>query len=272
MVKRPGTKKDKTFEEHLHYLDGIVRLKLWFLCHWLRHHPQESLSYALRWRIDLFRKTVFWRGQGLPTREDYDVPDWLSIEEQLRELYAAAPSAEPSAFEREAFAVVWGAVETNATHDYERSLADRDLKCGSLHYDPPTAENPGLVHLHISNAVRPRSIFDDRAYLPECFHCLMDDAESEHGADSLGTGSWLNSYPPWLALFPCEYVDHMGPEEDNVWCGLGHWGQFVNARGTLNEKRARILRETGRLPFPLRYSWCSFAAMRAHLDALALSS
>ncbi len=95
----------------------------------------------------------------------------------------------------------------------------------------------------------------------------MDRAEAEYGADRLGTGSWLNSHPRWLALFPEEYRRNMGADDEDVGCGKGFWGQFINARGAFNAKHARILRETGRFPYPKRYSWCSFQAMRRHLKA-----
>ena len=126
--------------------------------------------------------------------------------------------------------------------------------------------HPERVHVHITNARQPRSIFDDRAYLPGCLSCLMDRAEAEHGAGSLGTGSLLNSYPRWLALLPAEYLDHMEPEGEDVWCGLGTWGQFITARGTFHAGRAARLRESGRMPYPWRYAWCSFAALRRHLQ------
>ena len=50
--------------------------------------------------------------------------------------------------------------------------------------------------------------------------------------------------------------------------GMGFWGQFVNARGTFNEKHARILRDTGRFPFWPRASWCTFDQLRDHLEQL----
>ena len=263
----PKLQEDKTFEEHLRYLRQIVKLKLWFVGDWLSNHPEEDLSFVLRWRVDIFRKTVFWRGSGFPTIADLNVSAWLALEQKVQAIYEETRHAlEPAVFERKAFAVVWGAVEANALDDYKASLANKGFQCSSLGYAPPSTANPGLVSVHITNALQPRSIFTDRTYLPLCLHCVMDKAEAEYGASSLATGSWLNSYPQWLELFPQEYLDNMEPEEEQVWCGLGFWGQFLTARGTFNAQRGRLLRETGRLPYPRRYSRCSFEAMRLHLD------
>jgi hypothetical protein len=257
----------KTFPQHLDYLEKIVRLKLWFVGHWLENHPQEDLAFVLRRRVDIYRKTAFWQGRGFPTENDFGVAGWLAVERQVRSAYRQADDgADRSTFERRAFEVLWPVVEANAVRNYEISLSDKGFRCHSLEYDPPSPEHPERVHFHITNALQPRSFFDDRTYLPECFSCLMDSAAAEHGAVCLGTASWLNSYPRWLALFPKEYLDNMEPETKDVWCGLGHWGQFITARGTFHEGRAARFREIGRLPYPGRYAWCSFSAMRRHLQ------
>ena len=257
----------KTFEEHRYYLVEILKLKLWFVEHWLASHPDESLSYVLQRRVDILRKTVFWRGRGLPSEEDFEVAGWLALAAEIGRAYEDSRS-DPghSSFELRAFPVVWRAVEPNLRQDYRFSTVDRGFPCGSLRYDPPFATDPTLVHFHIANAVQPRSFFEDREHLPGCFACLMDKAEAQYGAANLGTSSWLNSYPRWLRLFPHTYLENIGPEYE-VSFGLGSWGQFINARGAFNESRARVLRDIGRMPFPTRYSWCSFAAMRAHLNA-----
>jgi len=256
----------KTFEEHQEYVVEIIRLKLCFVHRWLDSHP-EDLAFVLRWRVDIFRKSIFWRGQGFPTSADFQAPGWLALERQIQTLYEQTCSdTDASTFESRAFQVVWKAVEPNAFHHYQASLANKGFQCDSLGYGSPAAENPRVIPFHITNALRPYSIFDDKAYLPQCLFCLMDKAEAEHKANSLSTGTWLNSYPRWLELFPKEYLDNMRPGEEDIRCAQGYWGQFVNARGTLNTKRARIFRETGRLPYYKRYSWCSFEAMRVHLN------
>jgi hypothetical protein len=57
----------KTFEQHCQDLAEILRLKLWFVYHWPANHPEEDLSFVLRWRVDIFCKSVFWRGLGPPS-------------------------------------------------------------------------------------------------------------------------------------------------------------------------------------------------------------
>ena len=60
-----------TLEEHREYLDGIVKLKLWFLWNWLRRHPDETFGDVLRKRVDIYRKTHL-NTEGLCPAEKFD--------------------------------------------------------------------------------------------------------------------------------------------------------------------------------------------------------
>ena len=51
-----ATVTPKTQEEHRLYLYEIVRLKLFFMHHWLSTHPEEKPVDVLRNRIDIYRK------------------------------------------------------------------------------------------------------------------------------------------------------------------------------------------------------------------------
>jgi hypothetical protein len=256
----------KSFEEHLHYVREMCKLKLWFVWTWLKQHPEETFEQVLRCRTNMYGLTAFGRGKGRATEAEYADPAWRALLEPAKEAYEAArQDADASRFERDAFAIFRAAIEAEACVSYAAGPPGRGWPCGSLSFDPPRPDHPATIHFHIANAVQPRSIFDDRDYLPKCFFCIMDTAERDHGADTLMTGTWLNSLPRWLELFPQEYRDHMGPEERDIRWGGGFWGQFINARGCFNEKYARIFRGTGLMPYARRTSWCSFKSMREHL-------
>jgi len=256
-----------TFEEHLDTLCETVTLQLWFVRRWLRDHPDETIYHAVRRRTDIYRKTDLYDGRPM-SEIDYDAPPWPELERRLADLHERTRDDEDSTrFESEGLAILRGRIEAKARNDQRERFRSvpGSSQCGSLRYDPPKPECPTRVPFHIGNAVRPKSIFDDPAYLPECLRCVMDKAEAEFGADSLATSTWLNSYPPWLALFPPEWHENMGPEMTDIRWGMGFWGQFINARGAFNHKHAAMFRATGRMPYWPRTSWCTFAALRKHL-------
>jgi hypothetical protein len=265
----------KTFDEHRDYFFEIVKLKLWFVFGWLREHPDETFLFAFRERIDIYRKTNLYMGGPLPAPVvRFADPRWQALETKLESIFQAhRNAATAAAFEAEGFACLMPTIEAGAVLDYARELSGEFMKgfqCGSLRYDPPTPEQPTTTPIHIVNAVRPKSIFDDSAYLPACLEAVMAGAARDFGADRIGTSTWLNSHPRWLALFPAEWQANLEPPEgrQDVRGNYGYWGQFITAQGTFNAKYGARLRATGKLPYPPKVSSCSFAALRDHLKTL----
>ncbi|MEG2075187.1 MAG: hypothetical protein RRY34_01695, partial [Victivallaceae bacterium] len=138
-------------------------------------------------------------------------------------------------------------------------------QCGSLRHELNLAADNATLVFHIANARRPESIFAAPGYLEDCFRQLLMVAEKLN-AKYIGTGTWLNSNRHWLAYFPDEWMQNMGPE--NLWpsWGYGFWGQFISARGTFNEKYGAILRESGKFPFYPRYSFCRVEVMSEKIN------
>ena len=257
--------KPKTIEEHREYIHQIVHLKLFFLWNWLKAHPEELLPEVLRERVDIYRKTAVNDELLNPTNLKFHNPEWLEYERRLEELFEKYNNDE-KAFEDNAFEVFRPTLEKRLPKDFADKSGTAGYQCGSLRYN---LMEEGKIHetigFHIANAVQPHSIFEDPQYLPHCFVKLMDETAERYGSSRLSTGTWLNSLPKWLELFPQEWLDNMGEESTDVRWHYGFWGQFITARGTFNYKYGKILRETGRLPFYTRKSECSFTAMRKHL-------
>ena len=175
-------------------------------------------------------------------------------------------NAHASGFEENGFTIFRDALEAKARASFAHCVTEPHGAMGALSYDPPSAQCPARVAFHIDNPKQPGSIFDDSGYLRECLLNLMADAAAKHGATELMTGTWLNSYPPFLRFFPQEYTEqNMSLDHRGVRSGDGTWGQFVNARGCLNRKHATHFRQTGNPPYPRQTSWCTFESLRRHL-------
>ena len=259
-------KERKRYEEHCDYLFDVVKLQLWFLWHWKRTHPDETIQSILRNRIDVYRKTDINKESMNPAHVNFDDPEWRDLEERIVERYQKhCFTSDVVAFENDAFQVVRPTIHARSRRDYEERPYVLDYNSGSLTYCTPGKKNPKRVYFHIANAIAPRSIFADNDYLPQCLLKLMEKSAAEYGADSLCTGTWLNSHPIWLKLFPGEWRAHMTPENRDVQWHFGFWGQFITARGTFNARLGGQLRETGEFPYWPRSSWCSFTALRNHL-------
>jgi len=173
----------KSFDEHRQYLHKIVRLKLWFVWHWQQNHKEESFSSILRNRVDIYRKTDINIGTMNPAQVYFDDARWLDLENKLLELYREHSSDEHGTlFEKKAFNILKPTIDARAFRDYLEPPYVLDFQCGSLRYDRPEKINPTRVSFHIANALAPRSIFDDKSYLPDCLISLMDKSSAEYGA------------------------------------------------------------------------------------------
>jgi hypothetical protein len=263
-VGEDGMVMPKTFDEHRAYLQQMVWLKLWFVWHWLRAHPEETFHMVLRERVDIYRKLDMNPGGLNPAQIDWAEPRWAALEAEAERLYLIhRGDANSLRFESLAFEVFRAEIDARARRDFADTAGLSPYTYGSIRFDGP-AEGATRVFMHIGNTVTPDSIFSDPAYLPNCLLETMTRAEAL-GATELETFTWLNSDPRWLALFPAEWQAHLGEPDPNILWHYGFWGQFVTARGTFHARRAQQLRETGQFPYLPRASWCSFATLREHL-------
>jgi len=252
----------KTPAEHRDYVRSLAQISFHFAYGWWQAHPDESIAEAVTKRTPLCHHAL-----NLLRNEGETHPAWQALMAQAEIGASEVPGADE--FEEAMFGHVRGFADERADMFYAESVGvkmPKDWNVRSLKYDPPHKHLPsGYCNFHIANALAPRSILADPRHLPECFLEMMNRTEQEYGYHTLHTSTWLNEEPRWLALFPQEWHDNLGPPSDTIHWHFGYWGQLVSARGTLNRKAAQYLREHGSFRYLPRSSHCSFAAMREHL-------
>lgn len=258
------TNHPKTLEEHRGYLYDIVHLKLFFLHSYLSEHPEELFEDAIRNRVDIYRKTDANPGLHTPSEVFFDAPAWRDMELEAKALFDKYKS-DKAAFEDTAFAVFKPSIDARCERDYYDNSVLARYQCGSLRHELALADDGKTMVFHIANAIRPRSIFEEPSYLKECFARLLDVSQNEFGAERISTGTWLNSHKAWLSYFPEEWFENMSHDHENVNWSYGFWGQFINSRGTFNEKYGEKMRMTNRFPYYPRTSSCSIKNMRKML-------
>ena len=255
----------KTMEEHLDYLLSMVRLKLFFLARWQKEHPEEDFACILRNRVDIFRKTDLNPEARTPVGCYFDLPPWRRVEDRLREIYRMVKGDE-TCFEEWGFDFLRPMVERRCERDFYDCSSISAYQCGFLRYNLKIGPD-GTLGFHIANDRVPNSFFDDPDHIRDCFNRLLDVAELDFHAEYIGTSTWLNSVPKWLALFPQEWRDNLGEPDTDVRWHYGFWGQFINARGAFNERAAAVLRTTGKLPYYPRHSRCRVTVMREFVNS-----
>ncbi|MBQ6597857.1 MAG: hypothetical protein IJH79_09925 [Lentisphaeria bacterium] len=262
----------KTAQEHREFVEKTIRLEM-FYAH-LRHReaPEESPQFILRERIDIVRYTTHYRlgmENGTVYAED---PGYRELEAGIAELLLKHENdADSEAFENEVSRYLKPELDANNQTNYRDSLyIEPECRSGFMHYDPKRRDDEfsGWMAFHIANDRMPHSFFDDPQHIRRSFEGILDAAENLVKVDTIFCCSWLNSFPPWLALFPEEWTLERGPEYPSVLWHLGFWGQFINARGLFNDRYAEMFRKTGKMPFAFRCAHCKVDAMRKKLASM----
>jgi len=254
----------KTEAEHGETLHALVRLQLAFVWHWSCRHPREAVAETLERRVDLWRKTDLNPG-GLVHPGPEPVAAWTELRERLSRLCRVVGSA--AAFAEAGHALLRPRIDARVPADYARERAGDHLKAyggSSLRYHLDTGPQGRVAFLHVANAIAPRSIFAVPGYVEDCLRRLSAQARSQ-GVETLRTVTWLNDLPRFLDCFPASWRDHLGLPDPDVQWHYGYWGQFLNARGCLNETLAERCRSRGDLPYGTRASWCTLSDLDRHL-------
>lgn len=260
-------KQQLTFIEFKESTYEMIRLSLWFVWHWKQAHPDETIESNLRNRVDIFRKMDLYESAMDSDNPPFDNTAWIDFENAVSEIYSAT-SLDDDTFVEKSFKIFKQSIDEafdSRWIDFQKPIS---MKCGSLTYHDSDKNNPSMIAIHIANALAPASIFDDPLYLPGCLTNLMNRTEAEFGVDTIHCGSWLNSHPRWLELFPKEYHGNLSKPDEEIQWHLGFWGQFINASGGFHSRNAEKFRKTGTMPFAYRTSDCSFDLLREHLNKI----
>ena len=264
-------KKEVDAGEYMGFLESFIRLMLWFARDWSARHPDESFASVVMKRTDIWRQTDFNPGppSAPASQSDSSCGAWFDLVGKLAAAYERTLGDDGSnRFEEQGFGLLRNHVVARVKSDLEDfKTTQRDIaayQCGSLRYNTqPEAKNPRRIGFHISNACYPGSLFGDPLYMPACFLAMTIQCELKFGVTEITTTTWLNSHPKWLALFPEEWQSNLGEPDYDVRGHYGFWGQFVTAGKTFNHKLGEQFRREGKIPYPVRFSWCSIKSMRA---------
>jgi len=127
-----------------------------------------------------------------------------------------------------------------------------------------TASEPGTVSIHIANACMPNSPFGNpHDRISELKTMVSRLRNSVPKLRNIQCNSWLNSFPPFLKLFPANW-----PRSQNVsavGAGCNWWGQFMARDGTFHRRHGEFLRSHMRFPWPAIDGICTINELEAHL-------
>ncbi len=261
------------YEKRRDFVFNITRLSLWYAHYHTKHG--ESFGEILNCRTPIYRLTTLWDGVHHPANPDFptDEPEWNKLVDSLLQLYRKTKS-DVARFEEDGFNLLRPHIEGRI----EKDISDWPwIPCGYVPYKLPDEQVFGifayemksprqeLISFHIANSCIPQSPFKDMlARSGELLAMIRDIRSKVPSAAMIGCSSWLNSFPPFLQLFPASYSgDDL--TVGNVSYGFSWWGQFMSRDGSFHEKHGNRMRQTGTFPFLCRGGKCSITELETYL-------
>lgn len=260
---------------------GLTRLSLWYIYYQTRQG--ELFDEILNCRTPVYRLTTLWDGVHHPAKPGFPAEkksEWEQLTDSLLQFYLQV-NHDAKCFEKTGFDLLRPYIEGRI----EKDIADWPwIPCGYVPYKLPTEQVFGIfayelksshnesLSFHIANSCLPKSPFADmKARARELLRMIRDIRTRIPAATSIGCNSWLNSFPPFLQLFPSSY-----PQDDTtigtISYGFNWWGQFMSRDGSLHKRHEKQMRCTGRFPFLSRNGRCSINMLEEWLtDSLTIT-
>lgn len=241
------------------YCREFTKLSIWYARKRILE-GQSDFENAFNERVNIFRNTSLSRGNKHPTKGDV-IPEWIAILENVRKVFDRhINDADTTELEEKSLALFWPVLEARV-RTFKRGRTDpRPYEAWSCDF------YKNFVNIHIANTYAPESpLSEKRTQFAAALIRLVEDAKRDHPeVERVACGSWLNSVPTFLDLFPPTWPVDAEPSR-NVRYTLGHWGQFSDRRGDFHARNGARFRETGSFPYPCLHCHDDADAVLDHL-------
>ncbi len=246
----------------------MTRLGLWYLFKLVR--AGADLRTAAASQTPIYRLTVLW------DRAHHPAGGWTDErwEDMVDRLAAACRSCSGSdEFEAVGVEILRPLTAPRVERDVRdwpwipegycvNPLPDSQV-FGFWAFEIPTKGD--TVGLHLANPFCPESPFaEPSARAQELQEMLAAVRRNVPGARYIAATSWLNSFPPFLALLPGSWCDGNASRSSPGY-GFDWWGQFVARDGGFHDRNGRAFRESGDFPYPALKGRCSLEDVENHL-------
>tara|TARA_Y100000814_G_scaffold267602_1_gene222104 strand:+ start:190 stop:996 length:807 start_codon:yes stop_codon:yes gene_type:complete len=242
------------------YYLGFAKLSIWYA----RKRILEGSSdfeNAFNERVNIFRNTSLSQNGLHPTKDV--IPEWDALLKKVEQIFVEyIQSDDTSALEQKSLDIFWPVLEESALKaiPYRPTLDERPYESWSRDY------HEDVVNIHINNVYKPDSPLSEKRpqFAAALIRLLEDTQELNPEVTKVACGSWLNSVPTFLEIFPGVWKAS-GQRSKNVRYTLGHWGQFMDRRGDFHASNGARFREMGDFPYPSLHCTDSLEAVLCHL-------
>jgi len=258
-----------TLDDRRDFVEGLVPLSLHVA--WRLMGQGMSFEEAVNIRVDIYRLTSLFDGKVFP----YNAPSgwhderWEEMLDRLRLIYALhAGEATSEAIERDGYEVFRPVLEPAFARGVAGWPRLEDRPYGFFSFNLADLKKPAAraIEIHLGNPFAPASPFaEPQERKRELLRLITNVCRENPDVAYIATGTWLNSFPPFLAFFPPEWTASASPSVGGFWGG-GLWGQFYDRRGRFHRKNAEYYRQTGSFRYTPMNCRCRIETLQAYLD------
>lgn len=255
-----------TLEHRKDFVENTTKLSLWLASKYFSEGMQfeEALTKA----TPVFRFTTLWDGVNHPASE-YSNDEWNIL---LAQLIKELKKSSIEQFEESGMELLKPFLEPRYKKDVEAwpwipsalGSTNFELRLHGMFLYEITEQNE--LDLHMGNIYAPKSPFKNVKLLSKTFLLLLKSVlESEKNVEQIVCESWMNSFEPFLTLFPKEWFDNSSKTDMKNYT-YDIWGQMMNRFGGYNKPNGDYLRKNGKFPYPSIKCGCSIKLLREHLQ------
>jgi len=257
-------------ENRTDFVKNIVKLSLWLV----RKYHAEGVEFeqAVNRGTPIYRLTSLWDGVHHPAnpQNGWNDKKWDALLKILKEYFDTLNAG--SSFEREGLNVLWPWLEARIKKDvkdwpwipsaYGTKIMQERVS-GMFLYEYTEKHE---IDLHMGNIYAPESPFKHINQLATDLHTLLVHIlRKDPDVEQIVCESWMNSFEPFLALFPSEWR-HDCSDTDMFKYTYDIWGQMVNRKGGFHKRNGEYLRDTGEFPYLSKKCRCGIRALAVHLE------
>ncbi len=256
-------------ENRTDFVRNIVKLSLWLV----RKYQADGVEFerAVNRGTPIYRLTSLWDGVHHPANpiKGWNDKKWDALLKILKE--ESEVLTDNSSFERKGLETLWPWLEKRIEKDVNdwpwipsafgtKIIGER--VSGMFLYE---ITEDGKLDLHMGNIYTPESPFKDMTRMAVDLRDLVENVIKKNSdIKSVVCESWMNSFEPFLTLFPIEWCKK-SEATDMFNYTYDIWGQMVNRYGGFHKKNGEYLRIHGNFPYLSKKCECRIDSLLNHL-------
>ena len=246
------------YNTQINYIEKIVKLKLQYSS-FLFYQKKISVKNALNNYCDIYRKTDLY---SLKNQKFFPKKKiiWNKLVNEISNLLDTKKKVPLSSFINRAYEILLPRLLARINKKYGLQEYKNTARFGCFDYNMKDKK----IDLHNINNKIPNSPFKKKKFhrLKDLLNLVKHSIKKNPRHKVIQCGSWMNTFYPFLELFPHSWKATGKFQKKN---SLAWWGQFVDSSGGIHAKNSKQFLKNFKFPHPGEYYECNIYDLKEHI-------